>query len=69
MNLKFWTWFRKKAEDEHEIKNVRTISDIQIHVSTGLSGTRDVRVSGWNQPMTEEIFWKVWDGLTKREKE
>lgn len=69
MNLKFWTWFRKaKSGDELEIKNVRTINDIQIHVSTGLSGTRDVKVSAWNQPMVEELFWKVWDGLTERER-
>jgi len=67
LNLKFWTWGKKKGE-EPEVKNVRTINDIQIHVSTGLSGTRDVKISGWNQPMTEEIFWKVWDGLLEREK-
>jgi hypothetical protein len=69
LNWRFWTWFRrKKGEDEHEIKNVRTINDIQIHVSTGLSGTRDVKISGWNEPMTEGLFWKIWDGLTEREK-
>ena len=66
MNLKFWTW-GKKENGEPEIKNVRTINDIQIQVATGLSGTRSVTVSGWNEPMTEGLFWKVWDGLLERE--
>ena len=67
MNLKFWTWGRKTG-DEPEVKNVRQIGDIKISVVTGLSGTKDVKVSAWNQPMAEEMFWKVWDGLLEREK-
>jgi len=67
LNWRFWTWFRKKAEDEHEIKNVRQIGDIQISVSVGLSNTKEIKVSAWNQPMAEEIFWKVFDGLVERE--
>jgi len=66
LGWKFWKR-KKSGDDEPEIKNVRTINDIQIHVSTGLSGTRDVRISGWNEPMTEGLFWRVWDGLVERE--
>ncbi len=66
MSLKFWTW-GKKDNDEPEIRNVRTVGDIAIQVSTGLHGTRGVKVSGWNQPMAEEIFWNIWDGLVERE--
>ncbi len=68
MNLKFWEWGKKKS-GEMEVTNTRIINDIQIHVSTGLHGTRNVKISGWNEPMTEGLFWKVWDGLVERERD
>ena len=67
MNWKFWKW-DKKNPGEPEVTNVRTINDIQIQVSAGLSNTKDVKVSGWNPDMTEQLFWRVWDGLREREK-
>ena len=67
MNLRFWR--RKPTGEEPEIKNVRNVGDIMISVTTGLHGTKDVKVSGWNQPMAEDLFWKVWDGLRERERE
>ena len=66
MNWKFW---KRKESGEPEIKNVRQIEDIKISVITGLSGTRTVSVSGWNEPMTEGLFWKIWDGIREREDE
>ena len=66
MKFKFW---KKKENGEPEIKNVRQVGDIQIQVATGLHGTRDVKISSWNQPMAEELFWRVWDGLREREVE
>lgn len=66
MNWKFWV---KKKGVEPEVTNVRNIGDIKISVTTGLSDTRDVKVSGWNPEMTKALFWEVWDGLVKREDE
>ena len=67
MNFKFWTWGKKKKPGEPEVTNVRTINDIQIHVATGLHGTKNVTTSGWNPEMTQALFWSVWDGLVERE--
>ena len=65
MNWRFW---KKKENGEPEIKNVRNVGDIMISVVTGLSGTKDVKISAWNQVMAEDLFWKVWDGILEREK-
>ena len=66
----FWDFLRlrKRVEGEIEVKNARIINDIQISVSTGLADTREIKISAWNQPMAEELFWKVWDGLVERER-
>jgi len=32
-----------------------------------LSNTKEIKISAWNQPMAEEIFWKIFDGLVERE--
>lgn len=64
MNWKFW---KKKASGEPEVTNVRTINDIQVHVATGLHGTKNVKINGWNPEMTRALFWEVWDGLRERE--
>jgi len=66
LNWKFWV---KKKGGEPEVTNVRTINDIQIHVATGLHGTKNVKASGWNPEMTKALFWEVWDGLREREAE
>lgn len=62
--LGFWDWIRRKKEnDEPEIKNVRQIGDIKISVVTGLSNTRDVKISAWNSEMAYELFQLVWAQL------
>ena len=66
MNFKFW---KKRSPGEIEVANTRIINDLHIHVSRGLHGSRDVKVSAWNQPMVEDLFWKVWDGLEERERD
>ena len=67
--LGFWDFLRRrKKPGEIEVANNRIINDIQVHVSLGLHGSRDVKVSAWSQPMAEDLFWKVWDGLVEREK-
>lgn len=69
-DMGFWDFLRlrKPVGNEIDVKNARIINDIQISVSTGLSNTRDVKISAWNQPMAEDLFWKIWDGLVEREK-
>lgn len=65
----FWDFLRrKKKDDEWETRTVRNVNDIQIQVTTGLSGTRDVKISGWNDDQAQHIFWQIWDGLSEREK-
>jgi len=63
----FWDWIRRKKDGEWPVKSVRNIGDIQIRVSTGLSGTRDVKISGWNDDQAQRMFWQIWDGLRERE--
>ncbi len=66
MNWKFWK--KKSANEEPEIKNVRTVGDIMISVVTGLHGTKDVKVSGWNAEMAYGLFQRVWAHLDEDEK-
>ena len=54
-------------DEEPEIKNIRTVGDIAIHVSLGLSDTKEIKVSSWNQPMATALFWEIFDGLRERE--
>jgi len=67
--LNWGFWRRKPENDEPEIKNVRNVGDVAIHVSLGLSDTKEIKVSSWNQQMATELFWGIFDGLREREVE
>ena len=59
--LGFWDWIRrKKANEEHEIKNIRTVGDIMITTTEAdFKGTRIIAVSAWNGQMAEELYQRV----------
>ena len=45
----------------------RNIGDIQIGVTEGIGGTREINVNAWNPEIAEKLFWSIRRGLIGKE--
>lgn len=59
---------RKQLKTGEETKIVtRTIDDITISVTEGLSGTKEIQVKAWNPSLARSIFWEIHGGINHPE--